>query len=146
MFLSAKTPFFEDSLSPTEDRLSVLYIPKNDILFVPKNEVLYVPKNDVWTSCATMHFTKLFRSDDCIFNPVSKPRGRQGREEEKEYNVQLSPMQVGVMVMIMIILMIMMIMTMMKIMIMMLQLQMRKSTDHQHPEFVVESITTEGFR
>ena len=26
------------------------------------------------------------------------------------------------------------------------QLQMRKSTDHQHPEFVVESITTQGFR
>merc|ERR1719367_751027 len=59
------------------------------------------------------------RSDDCIFNPVSKKgSGRRGREEEKEYNVQLSPMQ----------------------------LQMRKSTDHQHPEFVVESITTQGFR
>ena len=41
-----------------------------------------------------MHFTQILRSDDCIFNPVSKARGRQGREEEKEYNVQLSPMQV----------------------------------------------------
>ena len=41
-----------------------------------------------------MHFTPILRSDDCIFNPVSKARGRQGREEEKEYNVQLSPMQV----------------------------------------------------
>ena len=43
----------------------------------------------------TMYFTPILRSDDCIFNPVSKARGRQGREEEKEYNVQLSPMQVG---------------------------------------------------
>ena len=42
----------------------------------------------------TMYFTPILRSDDCIFNPVSKVRGREGREEEKEYNVQLSPMQV----------------------------------------------------
>ena len=46
----------------------------------------------------TMHVTRILRSDDCIFNPVSKARGRQGREEEKEYNVQLSPMQVGVVI------------------------------------------------
>ena len=40
----------------------------------------------------------------------------------------------------------MIMMMVMMMMMMMLQLQMRKSTDHQHPEFVVESITTEGFR
>ena len=46
-------------------------------------------------------FTPMCRSDDCIFNPVSKAGGRQGRREEKEYNVQLSPMQVVVVMMTM---------------------------------------------
>ena len=90
-----------------------------------------------------------FRSDDCIFNPVSKAGGRQGRREEKEYNVQLSPMQVVVVMMTTLMRMmpmVMMITTKMMMIILMLQLQMRKSTDHQHPEFVVNSITTEGFR
>ena len=103
----------------------------------------------------------LLRSDDCIFNPVSKKgSGRRGREEEKEYNVQLSPMQVTIVLVIItkvhvsiIIVIIIEVITMMmkmktvtEIIKTMSQLQMRKSTDHQHPEFVVESITTQGFR
>ena len=88
-------------------------------------------------------FTPMCRSDDCIFNPVSKAGGRQGRREEKEYNVQLSPMQV---MMVMLLMVMMMVRMMVVMIILILQLQMRKSTDHQHPEFVVNSITTEGFR
>ena len=57
-----------------------------------------------------------FRSDDCIFNPVSKAGGRQGRREEKEYNVQLSPMQVVVVMMMTMMMMRMMVMTMAMVM------------------------------